>query len=60
MATFFFFHSISIQLAFVATLARVLVVFEGLKLSNHDLVVHQSGQELAEKNLSIGLSDQDL
>jgi len=48
MMTFFFFHSVSIQLAFVSLKAQILVVFEGLTIFDHDLVVHQSGQELDE------------
>jgi len=60
MMTFFFFQSVSIQLAFIALKAHVLIVFEGLTLFDHDLVVHQYGQELGEQNLSVCLFDQDL
>jgi len=51
--TLFFFQNVSIQLAFVALMAQILVIFEVLTLSDHDLVDHQSGQEMGEQNLSV-------
>lgn len=60
MPLFFFFQTVSIQLAFVALVAQVLVVFEDLTLFDHDLVVHQSVQELGEHDLFVDLFDQDL
>jgi len=57
MMTFFFFLNVSIELAYVALKVQVLVVFEDLILFDHDLVVHQSGQELGEQDLLVGLFD---